>query len=185
MSRLSLRLVLSVSAIVLGACSDERVSAPVSRFASSIEEKEVNVVQRATANPGGSATQIIGPSGGSISVAGVTITLQAGAVTEPTAITVNVPAGRDVAAEFLPHGLTFKKPVSISFNLEGTLAENATANDAFGATYSVGVPQNGRARAIEPFMLVVKNKTGTLQTTHFSTYEVSFMWSKGWILVGG
>jgi hypothetical protein len=61
-------------------------------------------------------TQTIGRDGGVIRLprAGLTVTVPRGALTSPTRITVTAPAGDLLGYEFAPHGLQFKKPVTLT-----------------------------------------------------------------------
>ena len=188
MNRLSFLILTGISAISV-ACADHDAVAPATNSPKSYSvaiDDSVSVIQRSAGIKAASVTRVVGTSGGVVSIDGVvTLTIPAGALSQPTSITINVPAGKDVAAEFQPHGLQFNRPVAIAFNLAGTAAEFAGVNDPIGGTYSRELPRNGRARAQELFFLTVSNKVGTLQTSHFSTYEISFLWLKGFILVGG
>jgi hypothetical protein len=71
-----------------------------------------------------SVTAIIGPNGGAIKInaAGGKIEVPAGALSEPTTITMTALAGPNVAYEFQPHGLTFAQPVKIQQDLRSTWA---------------------------------------------------------------
>lgn len=71
-----------------------------------------------------SLSAVIGPEGGEIKIndAGGKIDIPAGALSEPTTITMTALAGADVAYEFQPHGLTFAKPVKIQQDLRNTWA---------------------------------------------------------------
>jgi hypothetical protein len=61
-------------------------------------------------------TQTIGRDGGVIRLprAGLTVTVPRGALTSSTRITVRAPAGDLLGYEFAPHGLQFKKPVTLT-----------------------------------------------------------------------
>jgi hypothetical protein len=71
-----------------------------------------------------SVTAVIGPNGGAIKInaAGGKIDIPAGALSEPTTITMTALAGPNVAYEFQPHGLTFAQPVKIQQDLRYTWA---------------------------------------------------------------
>ena len=71
-----------------------------------------------------SVSAVIGVSGGSIRInaAGGKIEIPAGALSEPTTITMTALAGTNVAYEFQPHGLTFAQPVKIQQDLKFTWA---------------------------------------------------------------
>jgi hypothetical protein len=83
----------------------------------------VVVVQRLQALPNNiTQTKFIGSGGGQISIpaAGVTLVVPSGAVDYPTPITVTALAGRGVAYEFGPSGMTFNKPLTIKQDLSVT-----------------------------------------------------------------
>ncbi|HEX2719241.1 MAG TPA: hypothetical protein VHM67_16360 [Gemmatimonadaceae bacterium] len=90
----------------------------------------VAVLQRDVALPAPiTVTQIIGSEGGRVVVpgAGLTVDFPAGALAAPTPITVTALAGRAVAYEFGPHGITFAKPVTLTQDLEPTVVTRWTA----------------------------------------------------------
>jgi len=78
--------------------------------------------------PYDSTTQVIGPAGGTLSVGPQSLFIPAGALTEPTTITMVQPTGDKVnAVRFQPEGLQFNKPASLTMsyancNLLGSLA---------------------------------------------------------------
>jgi len=61
-------------------------------------------------------SQTIGRDGGVIRLprAGLTVTVPRGALDAPTRITVTAPKGDLLGYEFAPHGLRFKKPVTLT-----------------------------------------------------------------------
>jgi len=71
-----------------------------------------------------SVSAVIGPNGGAIKInaAGGKIDIPAGALSEPTTITMTALAGPNVAYEFQPHGITFAQPVKIQQDLRYTWA---------------------------------------------------------------
>jgi len=72
-----------------------------------------------------SASATIGRNGGTLRLpgTGLTVTVPAGAVTRDTRFKVTALAGRPVAYEFEPHGITFRKPLSAEQDLTGTRIE--------------------------------------------------------------
>src|SRR5688500_16466030 len=60
------------------------------------------------------ALRLIGPAGGTVSLAGFEVNVPAGAVAKPTLFTIKLPADKTRAqyvwAEFGPHGQTFAVP---------------------------------------------------------------------------
>lgn len=90
----------------------------------------VVVLQRDVALPAAiTVTQVIGSGGGRVVIpaAGLRVDFPAGALAAPTPITVTALAGRNVAYEFAPHGLTFAKPVTFRQDLEPTVLTRWTA----------------------------------------------------------
>jgi hypothetical protein len=85
----------------------------------------VNGLQRTRPLPAAiTVVQTIGAEGGSLSIpeAGVTVTVPAGALASPTAITMTARAGSLVAYDFEPHGIVFARPLGFSQSLRGTNA---------------------------------------------------------------
>lgn len=71
-----------------------------------------------------SESAIVGPEGGQIGIAasGGTIIFPAGALRDPTLITMTAKAGWNIAYELEPHGTTFDRPVILLQDLAYTLA---------------------------------------------------------------
>lgn len=71
-----------------------------------------------------SVSAVIGPDGGSLSIARAdfSMTIPAGALAEPTAITVVAKAGAYVVYDMFPHGLKFRRPVTVVQGLSTTAA---------------------------------------------------------------
>jgi hypothetical protein len=71
---------------------------------------------------------LIGPDGGSLTLPGAdfSMAIPAGALTEPTTITVVAKAGKYVVYDMYPHGLKFRLPVTVVQGL-GTTAGYGTA----------------------------------------------------------
>lgn len=69
-----------------------------------------------------SVSAIIGPDGGNLALAGAdfSMTIPAGALTKPTAITVVARAGTYVVYDMFPHGLRFRRPVTVVQGLSTT-----------------------------------------------------------------
>lgn len=74
-----------------------------------------------------SQTAVIGPGGGTISIAaaGAIVVFPPGAVRTRTAITMTAKAGWSVAYEFAPHGITFAAPVMVQQDLKCTQVRSA------------------------------------------------------------
>jgi hypothetical protein len=71
-----------------------------------------------------SVSAVIGPDGGSLAIAGAdfSMTIPAGALTAPTAITVVAKGGAYVVYDMFPHGLKFRLPVTVVQGLSTTAA---------------------------------------------------------------
>ena len=120
--------------------------------------------------PYDSTTQVIGPSGGTISAGVNTLVIPAGALTQSTTITMVQPTGDKVnAVRFQPEGLQFAKSASLTMsyancNLLGSLAPKRIAytDDALSILYYLLSVDN----------LFTKKVTG--QLNHFSEYAVAW-----------
>ena len=128
-----------------------------------------------------SATKLIGPHGGSLSLLGFEVVVPPGAVTKTTLFTIRLPVdlatSQFVRAEFAPHQ-EFAAPVTIRLPLKGTTAEGN------GATRILW--WNGYDWEPFPTTLTSDGRIET-QTWHFSEYgtEEQSDPNKGVILVGG
>lgn len=71
-----------------------------------------------------SVSAVIGSDGGSLAIAGAdfSMTIPAGALSEPTAITVVARGGTYVVYDMFPHGLKFRRPVTVVQGLSTTAA---------------------------------------------------------------
>jgi len=84
-----------------------------------------------------SASEVIGPDGGTLSLPGsdFTMTIPSGALVAPVTMTVVAKAGPHVAYEMLPHGLQFLKPVTAVQGLQNTVVFGAAADNVIRAGY--------------------------------------------------
>jgi hypothetical protein len=77
------------------------------------------------------AKKWIGPEGGRLDFMGFAIEVPAGAVDKVTMFSIRLPVdpgnSEFVVAEFAPHNMPFKRPVSIEFPYRGTTIEAAAA----------------------------------------------------------
>lgn len=82
-----------------------------------------------------SVSAVVGPDGGTLSLPGAdfTMTIPAGALMEPTTITIVARAGMYVVYDMLPHGLQFLQPV--------------TAVQGLSTTASYGTPDGNSVRS--------------------------------------
>jgi ZU5 domain len=142
--------------------------APLARFR---EKPSVNVAW---------ARKWIGPQGGRLELMGFAIDVPAGAVDRMTQFSLRLPMDRDgsehVLAEFGPHNVQFRRPVSIEFPYRGTSIEGAEVPVVVwwnGGWVNVGgsVTRDGRR----------------LRTTtdHFSTYGTTEARNNGAIATSG
>ena len=84
-----------------------------------------------------SASAVIGPDGGSLSLPGsdFTMNIPSGALSAPTTITVVSKSGSHVAYEMLPHGLQFLKPVTAIQGLQNTATYGTDDGNAVRTAY--------------------------------------------------
>jgi hypothetical protein len=126
-----------------------------------------------------SATQVIDAGGGTIVLAalGLRVVVPAGALGEPTAITVTAPAGADAAYLFEPHGLHFAQPVILSQELRALGAAASGGATLYGAYFpdATDLLGGGEALAAETYPVTVDTKSRSLRFAvwHFSGYMVS------------
>ncbi|HYH83753.1 MAG TPA: hypothetical protein VEX86_28435, partial [Longimicrobium sp.] len=139
-----------------------------------------------------SASATIGTAGGSIRIpaAGVTVTFPSGAVAAPTAIRVTALAGSNVAYQFEPHGLVFKKPVVIAQDLGLTqLVQNLllapTLQGAYFADNAQLAPGAVVAQEEIPATVELLRLRMTFPIRHFSGYAVTSRRTGGYITSTG
>jgi len=84
-----------------------------------------------------SASAVIGPDGGTLSLPGsdFTMNIPSRALSAPTTITVVAKGGPYVAYEMLPHGLQFLKPVTAVQGLQNTATYGTDAGNAIRTGY--------------------------------------------------
>ena len=84
-----------------------------------------------------SASAVIGPDGGTLSIPGsdFSMDIPSGALTSATTITVVAKGGAYVAYEMLPHGLRFLKPVTAVQGLQNTAIYGTDAGNAIRTAY--------------------------------------------------
>jgi hypothetical protein len=132
------------------------------------------------------ASATIGPNGGSIVIqaAGGKIDIPAGALSEPTVITMTAIAGPNVAYEFQPHGLTFAAPVKLQQTIKGTWAEMypALLKGMHGSYYGQASLDSAWVDPGKYFAKIDENEIGYVESNasqikfyinHFSGYAVS------------
>ena len=134
----SLRLIVLLASLALtgSACADyatpfETISAPTVKVGGpflsvSPVQETVRVLERSTPLAADLVTsKVIGSGGGTIELpeAGLRLTVPAGALAQPTEISVRAHAGTLVAYSFEPHGTRFDRVVTADQSLAGTVAE--------------------------------------------------------------
>lgn len=84
-----------------------------------------------------SVSAVVGPDGGTLSLpsADFTMTIPAGALMEPTTITIVASAGRYVVYDMLPHGLQFLQPVTAVQGLSTTASYGTPDGNAVRSAY--------------------------------------------------
>lgn len=123
--------------------------------------------------------ETIGWNGGVIRGAGVELEIPRGALREATRITLVVPASGYLEAEFHPHGLKFRKPVRLRFDLGGGVDTNA----GFVGTYYTLPLLRGLIQPAETFDAVVRNGAVEFWVNHFSRYGPAYR--RGYTAAGG
>lgn len=127
-----------------------------------------------------SATAVIGPEGGTITLKGGTkIVFPAGAVSEDVNITATRLAGKIVAFEFEPHGIQFAQPVVIEVPTRNTkvpdLPSLADIQGAYFPNITALNPGFGTATVteFEPTFVSADKAWIRFSVDHFSGYLVS------------
>jgi hypothetical protein len=123
----------------------------------------------------------VGPQGGVVSGAGVELRIPRGALKEWTRITMVVPAGEYVQAEFLPHGLQFAKPAQLRFDMSGTSAERGARDSMVGA-YLLDEIVSGSIEAQEVIPATLERGEVRFTIDHFSWYAPA---RRGYTPAGG
>jgi hypothetical protein len=144
------RLVLAAIALVAVACGDfSRSTSPTLSQAKLVAVRSSFSIVGSTAKARAvrwgpahsrveqSASAVIGPDGGTLSLRGsdFTMNIPSGALSAPTTITVVAKAGPHVAYEMLPHGLQFLKPVTAVQGLQNTVGYGTEAGKAVRTAY--------------------------------------------------
>jgi hypothetical protein len=123
----------------------------------------------------------VGPAGTTVRhlSTGLTISVPAGAVTEPTHITVIALRGPALAYRFEPHGLQFARPLALTQSLRGLrvgslgvprLFAGYFADDSLATDAATG---DARVSEILPVQIDVRGHNAVLYVHHFSGYTVA------------
>lgn len=179
------------TALVVSACSDAGVTAPVAPVAS---EQSANllglgdVLGLTTVAPITRNTPLAndvswsftvgwGGATSSNSATGLTISVPSGAVSTPTVITVTALKGSAVAYSFAPHGLQFSRRVTLTQKLQGTSVGAQLLPNLTGAYFAndEDLLDNGLALVSEVLsgLLNPLSKTFSFPIEHFSGYLVA------------
>jgi len=122
------------------------------------------------------ASKVIGYYGGTIHLpeAGLTVAFPWGAVRSPTRITVTAPAGNLVGYHFEPHGLRFRRDVTVVQDLRGTEADLLGLGLSLNLTaaYFEGELQS-EVTALESITLWLLRILGIFKIDHFSGYVIA------------
>ena len=137
-----------------------------------------------------SASAVIGPDGGTLSLPGsdFTMNIPSGALSAPTTITVVAKGGPHVAYEMLPHGLQFLKPVTAIQGLKNTATYGTDAGNAIRTGYlpegsdAIGVDDSASPSELEAATTYYSGPQHVAEThvwiiNHFSRYIlISNVW---------
>ena len=166
-----------VIALVVSGCSDRGLmSAPESAAPAVPQASLIGDLLGATGLvqcsnlPYASATQTIGSAGGTIRVGPHTLTVPAGALSSPVAITGALVTGRGVnAVQFQPEGLKFERSASLTLSY-------ANCN-LLGRLLPKRIAYVGDGLSILSYLLSIDNlfaKQVTGRVDHFSNYAVAW-----------
>jgi hypothetical protein len=180
------------TALVISACSDAVVTAPVAPVASEQTSSNllglgellglttVSPITRSTPLANDVSWSFTVGSGGatsSNSAVGLTISVPAGAVSSPTVITVTALKGSAVAYNFAPHGLQFSRSVMLSQKLQGTSVGSQLLPSLRGGYFANDddLLDNGLALVSEVLTGLTNplTKTFSFPIEHFSGYLVA------------
>lgn len=134
------------------------------------------VLERTTALPTNiTVSRTIGSEGGKIEIreAGFELIIPRGAVNKPVVFTATALAGKAIAYDFGPHGMTFKKPLLFRQNSFYTFGWwNANAGGYFKSSDQVDGTK-AKAHVDETLPLLWDKSWMMLNLHHFSGYLVS------------
>ena len=122
-----------------------------------------------TPQPADSATQVIGPFGGTITAGADTFTVPAGALLTPVSITMVAASDTVNRVHFAPEGLQFLQPASLTMSYANC--------DTFGAMIPKNIAWTTDLLAILEYLKSWDDhsaQTVTGQVNHFSEYAVAW-----------
>ncbi|HZH39402.1 MAG TPA: hypothetical protein VFD85_00235 [Gemmatimonadales bacterium] len=173
--RLALVVGLLSGGLVVGSC-DRTPVAPVTPPVQSVPDVRsdwfgwsLNLLLTCSPLPFDSASQVIGPDGGAISVGPHTLTVPAGALTAPTLITAVVDPDSVNAVRFSPQGLVFQRPAQLAMSYA-----NCGFLGAFIPKRIAYTTDDFRILEIIPSLDNVLNRTVTGRVSHFSQYAIAW-----------
>jgi hypothetical protein len=174
----------------VSACTDGRVNEPLVPEMptvvsySLLAPERIRLLRRAPGQPAEmSVTRRIDARGGLLSVGGALLYIPPGALAAPVEITLSVPKGDEVRADFAPHGLQFRRPALLAFSLAGSGFEAGRASQDLIGAYFQGEPTDGVVSSREVNPAFQYGRMAAFQIWHFCSYGLAP--KKGLILVGG
>lgn len=173
--RLAFALSLLAGAVTLGSC-DRTPLAPTVPAAQPVPDVRsdwfgwgVNLLLKCSPQPFDSASQMIGPDGGTLTVGANTLTIPPGALSAPTQISGVVHPDSVNAIRFAPQGLVFQQPAQLVMSyancgLLGSLIPRRIAytTDDFFILQIIPSLDNALTRTV------------TGQVSHFSQYAIAW-----------
>jgi hypothetical protein len=118
-------------------------------------------------------TKTIGPEGGVIRSAGVELRVPRGALRTSVAITMVIPSGSYVEAQFFPHGLVFEEVVTLRFSTGATSAAGVTSGSVVGTYFTLPILR-GLISPNETYEAVLVDGSVEFGIRHFSAYAPAF-----------
>jgi hypothetical protein len=168
--------------VALAGCSDlsqPTLATPQTSLATLGNSISLNGVLQFSGMPDLSGTRtaskrIIASQGGFVELNGFRVDIPAGALPSDTTVTIQLPTdnvlGKRLVAEFLPHGVQFSTPATLTFPLSGVLWS--------GADIEVARWENGGWTSLGGSVNLLGTKL-TGQTPHFSTYGGKYVLAGG------
>src|SRR5690242_16653932 len=135
-----------------------------------------NKIRRGMIQPdGGTASAMVGLGGGELDLpsAGLKVIVPAGALTQPTMISVTPRAGALLAYEFQPHGLQFARPLTVVQSLGGTGLEGVSVRSLRAVYFADESQVDDASGAVRPTELMNVSIDAAAQTASFSIHHFS------------
>jgi hypothetical protein len=170
---------IAAGAAVLGSCDRVPVAPvtppPAARPAPDVRSDwfgwggGLNLLLNCSPQPYDSASQSIGPDGGTLTVGGNTLTIPPGALPAPTVITGVVTPDTVNAVRFSPQGLTFQQPTTLVMSYA-----NCGLLGLFIPRHIAYTTDDLQILQIIPSLDNFLNRTVTGQVSHFSQYAIAW-----------